>query len=123
MAIAVRWNGSRWTPTPWCSGALTNPCACCARASTSPVWPRKPRASAPARRHPEGYLEALANLYRDFADAIRRGERGAAKGVPGMAEGLRGMAFIDALLRSQASTAKWTSLDNASRRDDTETAT
>ncbi|CBV43088.1 Gfo/Idh/MocA family protein [Halomonas elongata] len=73
--------------------------------------------------HPEGYLEALANLYRDFACAIRRGERGAAVGVPGMTEGLRGMAFIEALLKSQASTAKWTPLDEQPRQDDAETTT
>ncbi|MDR5858058.1 Gfo/Idh/MocA family oxidoreductase [Halomonas eurihalina] len=73
--------------------------------------------------HPEGYLEALANLYRDFACAIRRGERGAAEGVPGMTEGLRGMAFIEALLKSQASTAKWTPLDDQPRQDDAETTT
>lgn len=73
--------------------------------------------------HPEGYLEALANLYRDFADAVRRGDRGAAEGVPGMDEGLRGMAFIEALLKSQAGTAKWTSLEDTSQRHDAEATT
>ncbi|MCK0767087.1 Gfo/Idh/MocA family protein [Chromohalobacter beijerinckii] len=73
--------------------------------------------------HPEGYLEALANLYRDFADAVRRGEHGAAAGVPGMEEGLRGMAFIEALLKSQAGTSKWTSLEDTSQRHDAETTT
>lgn len=42
--------------------------------------------------HPEGYLESFANIYRDFARVLR-GEPGWL--VPGIAEGLRGMALID----------------------------
>ncbi len=60
--------------------------------------------------HPEGYLEALGNLYRDVAAAIRQGERGDVAGVPGMASGLRGMAFIEAVTGSQAAGSRWTSL-------------
>ncbi|WP_404476251.1 Gfo/Idh/MocA family protein [Novosphingobium sp. BL-52-GroH] len=41
--------------------------------------------------HPEGLLEALANLYRDFAGTLR-GEAGSL--VPGVDEGLRGMALV-----------------------------
>lgn len=58
--------------------------------------------------HPEGYLEAMANLYRDFASAIRRGERGTPTGVPGIEAGLRGMAFIEAI--TVESGEKWVSL-------------
>ena len=43
------------------------------RAGSEPTPPRRPRT---LRGHPEGYLEAFANLYRDFA-AVLRGERGA----------------------------------------------
>jgi len=57
--------------------------------------------SAPARAasriptgHPEGFIEAFANLYRDLADAIADG-RGDARPVPGIAEGVRGMAFVE----------------------------
>ncbi|MDR5902338.1 Gfo/Idh/MocA family protein [Halomonas icarae] len=60
--------------------------------------------------HPEGYLEALGNLYRDFARAIRRGERGDVPGVPGMTSGLRGMAFIEAVTHSQAEGSRWVPL-------------
>ena len=60
--------------------------------------------------HPEGYLEALGNLYRDFATAIQQGKQGSVEGVPGMASGLRGMAFIDAVTTSQQSDQKWTPL-------------
>lgn len=62
--------------------------------------------------HPEGYLEAMANLYSDFAVAIRRGERGTPTGVPGIAAGLRGMAFIDTISASGHSEAKWLQIPN-----------
>ncbi len=42
--------------------------------------------------HPEGYLEAFANLYRDFARVLRGV---AAPLLPGIDAGLRGMTFID----------------------------
>ncbi|OBP16057.1 oxidoreductase [Rheinheimera sp. SA_1] len=65
--------------------------------------------------HPEGYLEAMANLYSDFAVAIRRGERGTPTGVPGIAAGLRGMAFIDTISSSGQSEAKWLQIPNTSQ--------
>jgi predicted dehydrogenase len=62
--------------------------------------------------HPEGYLEAMANLYGDFATAIRAGGvNHAAPGVPGIEVGLRGMAFIEAAIASHHSDAKWTPLE------------
>lgn len=57
--------------------------------------------------HPEGYLEAFANLYRDFARHLR-GEAGSL--VPGAADGLRGMAFIDTAVRASAAGAGWVDL-------------
>ncbi len=54
--------------------------------------------------HPEGYLEAFANLYRDFARMLR-GEPGAL--VPGMAEGLRGMHLIDLAVRASRDDLGW----------------
>lgn len=57
--------------------------------------------------HPEGYLEAMGNLYRDFATAIRAGETGTPTGVPGIKSGMRGMAFIETVSRSQSSNEKW----------------
>ena len=56
---------------------------------------------------PEGYLEAMANLYTGFANAIREGQTGQADGVPGVKSGLRGMVFIDAMLASAQSEQKW----------------
>ncbi|MGX4730347.1 Gfo/Idh/MocA family protein [Pseudomonas corrugata] len=61
--------------------------------------------------HPEGYLEAMANLYGDFARAIRERLKGPdAPGVPGIETGLRGMAFIEAALINHRGEAKWTAL-------------
>ncbi|MDG1437742.1 MAG: Gfo/Idh/MocA family oxidoreductase [Emcibacteraceae bacterium] len=62
--------------------------------------------------HPEGYLEAFANLYSGFAEAIRAfdGEyRGA--DLIGIEEGVRGMAFIEAVVKSSASNDKWTKIE------------
>lgn len=64
--------------------------------------------------HPEGYLEAMANLYRDFAQAIRAGEQGTPSGVPGIAAGLRGMAFIEAVTQSASSQLKWLDIADTS---------
>jgi predicted dehydrogenase len=61
--------------------------------------------------HPEGYLEAMANLYGDFARAIRGEVHGhEAPGVPGIDIGLRGMAFIEAAIANHRGNAKWTEL-------------
>ncbi len=57
--------------------------------------------------HPEGYLEAFANIYRDFATVLRGGS---APCLPGLAEGLRGMAFIDTAVRASAANAGWVDL-------------
>ncbi|BCO21415.1 oxidoreductase [Alteromonas sp. KC14] len=62
--------------------------------------------------HPEGYLEAMANLYTDFAKAVRNNQKGKADGVPGINSGLRGMVFIDAMLASSGSDTKWTSISD-----------
>lgn len=55
--------------------------------------------------HPEGYLEAFANLYAGFAEAIRArqdGRESAAIGrhIPSVHDGLKGVAFVDAVVDS-----------------------
>jgi predicted dehydrogenase len=57
--------------------------------------------------HPEGFIEAFGNLYRDFADHIRDGR---ATLVPGIAEGVRSMAFVDRAVLSSVTSA-WVKLD------------
>jgi len=65
--------------------------------------------------HPEGYIEAFANLYRSFGHAVRAGTTppppGAAGWFPGMADGLRTMAFVEAAIENSAGAEKWTSLN------------
>ena len=56
--------------------------------------------------HPEGYLEAFANIYLEFAAAVR-GEGEPSAGIGGA---LRGMAFIDAMVESSANDAAWTEI-------------
>lgn len=58
--------------------------------------------------HPEGYLEAFANLYGDFAQLLRG--TGGAELVPGAEEGLRGMAFIATAVNSSRAGGGWTTL-------------
>lgn len=57
--------------------------------------------------HPEGYLEAFANLYQGFAEAIharREGRETSAIGrnIPTVSDGLKGVAFVDAVVDSAA---------------------
>jgi predicted dehydrogenase len=63
--------------------------------------------------HPEGYLEAFGNLYRDFAITLAARIEGTtppkeALDFPSVDDGVRGMAFIDNLIRSNESKEKWT---------------
>jgi len=63
--------------------------------------------------HPEGYVEAFANLYRNFARCIYADREGTTpkwewEDYPGIEDGIRGMAFIDHVLRSTQSEQKWT---------------
>jgi len=63
--------------------------------------------------HPEGYLEAFANLYRNFVLTVRariNNEKPEEEWLdfPGVEEGIRGMAFIENVIASGKSDAKWT---------------
>jgi predicted dehydrogenase len=59
--------------------------------------------------HPEGFLEAFATLYRDFADKL---QGGATDGpLPGAGDGLDGLRFIEAAVRSASDGGRWTRLD------------
>jgi predicted dehydrogenase len=62
--------------------------------------------------HPEGYLEAFANIYRNFAltvNAKLNNEEPTAEMLdfPNVNDGIRGMAFIENVVASHASTEKW----------------
>ena len=90
------------------------------------VWRRgndyvaeKSAAAARATRlpsgHPEGFFEAFANVYCNFADTVRarmtaRKPDKLALDFPGAGDGLRGMLFIETLLASNRSRQKWTKM-------------
>ncbi|WP_293744296.1 Gfo/Idh/MocA family oxidoreductase [uncultured Pedobacter sp.] len=62
--------------------------------------------------HPEGYLEAFANIYKNFAltvDAKLNNEQPTAEMLdfPGTSDGIRGMAFIENVVASGQSDQKW----------------
>ena len=63
--------------------------------------------------HPEGFLEAFANLYRNFVLTVRAKINGETPkpewlDFPGVEEGIRGMAFIENIIESGQSDTKWT---------------
>ena len=67
--------------------------------------------------HPEGYLEAFANIYKNFATAIRARQAGKklakddlANDYPKIEDGVRGMAFIEAVVASSKANAAWTKI-------------
>ncbi len=65
--------------------------------------------------HPEGYVEAFANIYRNFAKHLcamgeGREPEAAAPDYPTIADGIRGMAFIEAAVDSSKNNARWTAL-------------
>jgi predicted dehydrogenase len=62
--------------------------------------------------HPEGYLEAFANIYRNFALTLKAKLEGNTAtsemlDFPGVEEGVRGMAFIENVVASSQSDQKW----------------
>ena len=61
--------------------------------------------------HPEGYLEGFANIYTEVARAIKAARTGKKpdKDVmfPGIEDGVAGMAFIEACVKSSKGNAKW----------------
>jgi len=62
--------------------------------------------------HPEGYLEAFANIYRNFAEQVTARIFNlpvpeAAGDLPGIREAIRGMAFIENVVRASRSEQKW----------------
>ena len=66
--------------------------------------------------HPEGYLEAFAQLYVDAALQIAALDAGQplppeARWLPTVEDGVDGMAFMEAVLRSHRNDAQWTSID------------
>ncbi|QTN24776.1 Gfo/Idh/MocA family oxidoreductase [Rhizobacter sp. AJA081-3] len=65
--------------------------------------------------HPEGYLEGFATLYSEIAQAIRAARKGGAKAdkaahFPTLEDGIKGVAFIEAVVASSRRGGRWTKL-------------
>lgn len=65
--------------------------------------------------HPEGYLEAFANIYKGFANAVRDYKPGkkvnyAKYDFPDVEDGVRGMNFVQTVVKSANSNTKWIKL-------------
>ena len=65
--------------------------------------------------HPEGYMEAFANIYRNAAKVIQAKLEGNEPDpqhldFPGVDDGVEGMAFIDTVVESTNSDKKWTEM-------------
>ena len=62
--------------------------------------------------HPEGYIEGFANIYNSFADALATVIAGgevdeSTVDYPNVHDGVRGMAFLEAVVESGSSDQKW----------------
>jgi predicted dehydrogenase len=66
--------------------------------------------------HPEGYLEAFANIYRNFAHCLQSKLEGKQPNplhldFPSITDGVRGMRFIEKVVESSSSDQKWLSFN------------
>jgi predicted dehydrogenase len=82
---------------------------------TSPIAAHATRVPA---GHPEGYLEAFAQLYKDAAlqiDALNEGRAAPAESLllTTVDDGVDGLRFIEAMLKSSAADGRWVEIDGA----------
>ncbi len=67
--------------------------------------------------HPEGYLEAFANIYRSFTNALKDYKPGKKINAekydfPDVGHGVRGMTFVETVVKSAKSNKKWVKIKN-----------
>jgi hypothetical protein len=80
--------------------------------------PLAARASRIVAGHPEGFHEGFANVYSDAAEAIAARRSGnvpdpLALHFPDALDGLMGVTFVDAAIRSSAGGGAWTPVERA----------
>ena len=85
------------------------------RTGVGDLSPAAQRATRIPAGHPEGYLEAFANIYRNFAACVRARLAGEepdplAEDFPTVHDGVRGMQFIVSTVASSNSEQKWTKM-------------
>jgi predicted dehydrogenase len=81
-------------------------------ATASIVSPAAQHNSRVPGGHPEGFIEAFANLYRNFAltlmaDAEQQEPSACCLDFPTITDGIEGMQFVDAVVHSSAQNAAW----------------
>lgn len=81
------------------------------RTGVGPLYPEAQVHTRIPAGHPEGYLEAFANIYRNFARALRAQAAGETPDpmldFPSVRDGVRGMRFIEKVIESGNSRQKW----------------
>ncbi|MCB0854961.1 MAG: gfo/Idh/MocA family oxidoreductase, partial [Bacteroidetes bacterium] len=82
------------------------------RTGVGDLYPRSLAHTRIPAGHPEGYLEAFASIYRNFARALRARLNGEEPSefdmdFPSVEDGIRGMAFIETVVASSDSNQKW----------------
>jgi len=81
------------------------------RTGFGPLYPESTAHTRIPAGHPEGYLEAFANIYRNFAFAVRAHAEGRQPDpkfdFPTIQDGVRGMRFIEQVIEAGKSSKKW----------------
>ena len=87
---------------------LNNPTSIITRASNS-ASDLSMKSSRVAAGHPEGFFEAFANIYTEFADSITRSKK-LLPSIPNIQDGVKGIKFIYAAKESSNKNSKWIKL-------------
>ena len=87
---------------------LNSPTAIITRASNS-VSSLSMKSSRVAAGHPEGFFEAFANIYTEFADSIKSKKKYSSS-VPSIEDGVKGIKFMFATKESSDKNSKWIKL-------------
>ena len=82
------------------------------RTGVGPLYPLSEAHTRIPAGHPEGYLEAFANIYRNVAKCVQARLEGVEVekvylDYPSVSDGVRGMQFIDKVIESGQSDQKW----------------
>ncbi len=110
--------GLEWaqeTPETLCFTSMGHPARVLRRGGAG-LSPAANAASRLPAGHPEGYLEAFAQLYSDAAELVRahlevREPDHFASLAPGIDAGVRGVKFIEAAIRSHDQDSVWTNIE------------
>ncbi len=83
------------------------------RTGSAGIYPESSNATRIPAGHPEGYLEAFATIYLNFAQSVRAYQAGKKpkkqfSDFPTIEDGVRGMQFIEKVVASGKSKSKWT---------------